>query len=126
MNVILLVLSAVENISDRGIYSDLVRKFRDEGHHVYVVKALERRHHKDTTLEVVDGIEFLKVKTLNIRATNVVEKGLSTITIESLFKRAIKEYFKDVKFDLILYTTPLITCLNVVKYLKTSNPQASS
>ena len=126
MNVILLVLSAVENISDRGIYSDLVRKFRDEGHHVYVVKALERRHHKDTTLEVVDGIEFLKVKTLNIRATNVVEKGLSTITIESLFKRAIKEYFKDVKFDLILYTTPPITFLNVVKYLKTSNPQAIS
>lgn len=126
MNVILLVLSAVENISDRGIYSDLVRKFRDEGHHVYVVKALERRHHKDTTLEVVEGIDFLKVKTLNIRATNIVEKGLSTITIEMLFKKAIKEYFKDVKFDLILYTTPPITFLNVVKYLKKNNPQAVS
>lgn len=126
MNVIFLVLSAVDNISDRGIYPDLVRKFRDEGHHVCVVKALERRFHQDTKIEVVDGVDFLKVKTLNIRATNIVEKGLSTITIELLFKKAIKRFFKDIQFDLILYSTPPITFLNVVKYLKKKNPQAIS
>lgn len=126
MNVIFLVLSAIEKVSDRGLYSDLVRKFRDKGHHVYVVKALERRHHKDTVLEQVDGIDMLKVKTLNIRSTNVIEKGLSTITIETLFKRAIKKYFKDVSFDIIMYSTPPITFVDLVKYLKKKNPQAMS
>lgn len=126
MNVIFLSLTGVEHITNRGIYSDLIRKFRDEGHRVYMVKALERRHQQETSLEVQDGVEFLRVKTLNIRSTNAIEKGLSTLTIELLFKRAIKKYFKDVKFDLILYSTPPITFVNLVRYLKRKNPQAVS
>lgn len=126
MNVIFLSLTGINHISDRGIYSDLMRKFRDDGHHVYMVKALERRYHQETSLKEQDGVQFLEVKTLNIRSTNTIEKGLSTLTIELLFKKAIKKFFKDVKFDLILYSTPPITFVNLVRYLKRKNPQAIS
>lgn len=126
MNVLYLGLTTIDNVSTRGIYSDLFRKFRDEGHHVFVVRAIERRYNQRTLLERIDGVVFLKVKTLNIRSTNVVEKGLSTVTIEMLFKRAIKKYFKDVSFDVIMYSTPPITFVDLVKYLKKKNPHAMS
>lgn len=38
--------------------------------------------------------------------------------LESQFKSALKKYFRDVKFDLILYSTPPITFNNVIKYAK--------
>ena len=40
--------------------------------------------------------------------TNVVEKGIGQVSIEYLYKRAIKKYLGDVAFDYILYTTPPI------------------
>mgnify|MGYP007101892447 CR=1 FL=1 len=43
MNVIFLTMSRIGDISERGIYTDLLRKFRDEGHNVYVVTPRERR-----------------------------------------------------------------------------------
>lgn len=126
MNIIYIGLTTVENAEVRGIYSDLFRKFRDEGHQVYVVRATERSNHEGTSIEKKAGVLFLKVKTLNIRSTNLVEKGLSTLTIEMLFKRAIKKYLSELKFDIILYSTPPITFVNLIKYLKSKNPSAMS
>ena len=34
MNIIFLTLVRLSNIDERGIYHDLMRKFRDEGHEV--------------------------------------------------------------------------------------------
>lgn len=126
MNVIFLTLVRISNIEERHIYADLMRKFRDEGHHVYIVTAAERRLGLDTTLVESHGVKILNVKTLNVQKTNIVEKGIGTLLIESQFKSAIKKYLGDVKFDLITYSTPPITFTNVVKYLKRENPQAIS
>ena len=126
MNVLYLGLTTIDNVRKRGIYSDLFRKFRDEGHHVFVVRAIERKYKQCTVLECIDEVDILKVRTLNIRSTNVVEKGLSTLTMELLFKRAIKRYFNDVPFDIIMYSTPPITFVGLVKFLKKKNPQAVS
>lgn len=124
MNIIFLTLVRIENIDDPSIYHDLMRKFRDEGHQVYIVCPVERRLGMNTTLVENNGVKILNVKTLNVQKTNVVEKGLGTILLEGQFKRAIKKYLNDVKFDLITYSTPPITLTNVVKYLKKRNPQA--
>lgn len=126
MNVIFVTLSNINSITERGIYADLMRKFRDEGHCVYIVSPCERRMGQKTHLIEIDGVKILKVKTLNIQKTNVVEKGIGTLLIESQYKRAIKKYLGDVKFDLITYSTPPITFTNVVKYLKKNNPSAIS
>lgn len=126
MNIIFLSLSGIEDIKDRGIYQDLMRKFRDEKHVLYIVASRERRLGQPTSLEVQDGVKILHVKTLNITKTNLLEKGLGTLLIERQFKSAIKKYLNGVKFDLITYSTPPITFTNVVKYLKRKNPQAIS
>lgn len=42
MNVIFLTMSRISDITGRGIYTDLMRKFRDEGHDVYIVSPRER------------------------------------------------------------------------------------
>ena len=60
----------------------------------------------------------VKLKTGNIQKTNVVEKGISTVTIESLFRKGIKKYFSDVKFDLVIYSTPPITLCDPIEFVK--------
>lgn len=126
MNVIFLTLVRISNIDERHIYADLMREFRDEGHHVYIVTAAERRLGQETSLVDSHGVKILNVKTLNVQKTNIVEKGIGTLLIENQFKAAIKKYLGDVKFDLITYSTPPITFTNVVKFLKRENPQAIS
>ncbi len=126
MNVIFITLSNINSIKERGIYADLMRKFRDEEHHVHIISPIERRFGKSTHVIDTDGVKILKVKTLNIQKTNVVEKGIGTLLIEKQYQSAIKKHLRNVRFDLILYSTPPITFTNVVRFLKKRNPQAVS
>lgn len=112
------------NINSRGIYPDLLRKFRDEGFDVYIVMPHERSLGKPTELRVENGVHILCVKTLNLQKTSTIEKGIGQILVESQYKSAIKKYLNDVKFDLILYSTPPITFPKVIAYLKKQNPHA--
>ena len=124
MNVIFLTLVRIADIEERGIYSDLMRKFRDEGHKVYIVTPCERRLGQHTHLVESDGVHILHVRTLNIQKTNIVEKGIGTLLLERQYKAAIKKYLQGVRFDLITYSTPPITFTNVVNFLKRQNPEA--
>lgn len=117
-------MTNLQGIAEPGIYSDLIRKFRDEGHQVTIVSPRERRLNQPTNLQDIGGVQILGVRTLNLQKTNVVEKGLGQIMVESQFKKAIKKHLGDVKVDLILYSTPPITLMGVVKYLKMENPKA--
>ena len=126
MNVLFLTMADFFHINDRTIYTDLMRKFRDEGHNVYIVTPRERRHGKPTEDVLQEGVHVLWVKTLNLFNTNIIEKGLGQVSIEYLYSRAIKKHLGNVKFDLILYSTPPITLLGVIKDMKRLNPNAKS
>lgn len=126
MNVLFLTISRFTDISSRGIYPDLLRKFAAEGHRVIIVSPRERRFGIPTGLTELKDASFLGVRTLNIQKTNVVEKGLGTVLLESQFKSAIKKYLRGIKWDLILYSTPPITFPNVIQYLKKTNPDAKT
>lgn len=126
MNIIFLTMSIIEDISQRRIYTDLIRKFRDEGHSVFIVTPHERSLGKPTGLVNKDGVHILGVKTLNLQKTNIIEKGVGQVMVEGQYKRAINKYLKGIKFDLILYSTPPITFPRVIKYLKRFNPQAKT
>lgn len=126
MNIIFLTLVRISDIEERGIYQDLMRKFRDEGHQVYIVSPVERRLGIETQVTESKGVKILNVKTLNIQKTNIIEKGLGTLLIEKQYIKAIKKYLSGISFDLITYSTPPITFTNVVRYLKRKNPQAIS
>ncbi len=126
MNVIFLTMSRITEISSRGIYIDLMRKFRNEGHRVYIVSPRERSFGKPTEFTEIDGVYILGVKTLNLQKTNAIEKGVGQVLVESQYKRAIRKYLNGIKFDLILYSTPPITFPNAIKYLKKNNPKAKT
>ncbi len=112
------------NISVSGIYTDLARKFRDEGHEVFVMVPFERRKGRKTCLYKEDGVNILGVRTLNVVRTNVIEKGLGQVMLEGQFKAAMKKHLNHVKFDLIMYSTPPITFAKVIEYAKKQNPGA--
>ncbi len=114
----------ITGIEVSGIYQDLMRKFRDEGHDIYIVTPSERQLGLKTSMTEDKGVHILNVWTLNLQKTSVVEKGIGQVLVEGQYKRAIKNYLKGVKFDLILYSTPPITFPNVIAYLKRQNPQA--
>lgn len=119
MNLLFLTMSTMVNhIQSNGIYNDLMRKFRDEGHEVYIIYPNERKYGLPTALKEEEGIHSLAVRTLNVQKTTVIEKGIGQLLLESQFKSALKKYFDGVKFDLILYSTPPITFNSVIKYAK--------
>lgn len=123
-NLIFLTMARMTEIRRRGIYTDLLRKFQSEGWNIYVVTPHERSLGLPTELKEDDGVHFLGVKTLNLQKTNAIEKGVGQVLVESQFTSAIKKYLSDVKFDLVLYSTPPITFPKVIAYLKQQNPQA--
>jgi len=118
MNILFLTLVKIDDISDRGIYPDLLRYFVKNGHNVYIVTPLERRYKCETHLIKQQDYSILKIKTLNIQKTNFIEKGIGTLLFEYQFERAISKYFEEIKFELILYSTPPITFTRIIKALK--------
>ena len=119
MNILFLTMSSgMAKISESGIYTDLMRKFRDEGHDVYIIYPNERRTGRPTEMIFENGVHSLGVKTLNVTKTNIIEKGIGQLLLEYQFNRALSKYFKNVKFDIILYSTPPITFNKVIKSAK--------
>ena len=118
MRILFLTIGAVYNFNHSGVYTDLLKKFAQEGHKVYVVGALEKRNGQATELGIEQGINVLRVRVGNITKTNVFEKGVSTLTLGYLYKKAIDKYWNELSFDLILYTTPPITIVSLVSELK--------
>lgn len=118
MNVLFLSIGRFDSINQHAIYPDLLREFKNQGHNVYIVSRRERRTGLPTELIEEDGAKLLKVRVGNITKTNIIEKGISTVLIESQYKSAIKKYFSNVKFDMVMYSTPPITFASVVKYIK--------
>lgn len=118
MNILFLTTGRMDSIEQHAIYPDLLRCFRDNGHNVYTVSSYEKRTGKETELIEDHGAHMLHVKIGNLTKTNTIEKGISTVMIEKQYKTAIKRYLSNVKFDLVMYSTPPITLVKVIEYVK--------
>lgn len=121
MKVLFLTLYDFRNMENQGIYEDLLREFIKHGHQVYVISPAEKRNNISTQLISKDMCHILKVKTGNITKTHLLEKGISTVLLERQFKKAIIQFWKDVRFDLVMYSTPPITLVGVIQYLRKRN-----
>ena len=99
MNILFLTLLDFSNLKENNIYTDLLRHFLTKGHNVSVISPKERRFNEETRLITEDNCKILKLKIGNIQKTGIIEKGISTILLESCFKSGVKKYFGDIKFD---------------------------
>ncbi|EGI2115016.1 glycosyltransferase family 4 protein [Listeria monocytogenes] len=118
MNVLFLTLLDFQTLEESGIYTDLMREFVNNQHKVYIISPTEKRKKQPTKLINKNTYQILKLQIGNTQKTNMIEKGISTLTLESKFQRGIKDYFSDVKFDLVIYSTPPITLQKAVSYVK--------
>lgn len=119
MNILFMTIGKMDNIEDHTIYCDLLRCFRDAGHNVYTISPYEKVTGLQTKYEEKNGVHMLHVKTGNVTGrAGLIEKGFAQLEIEQIFIKAIKRYYSDIKFDLIMYSTPPITFCNVIEYIK--------
>ena len=101
MNILFLTMYKMVDINENNIYPNLMKKFHQEGHEVFIVSPCERREGKPTTLREKKGVHYLNIKTLNVQKTNVIEKGLGQILLEYL-QPIITQYFIDNKSEIWL------------------------
>lgn len=124
MNILFMTLGDIRSVDGHDIYSDLIREFARNGHDVYVASPVERRHGMASQMienqqdELHSHVHILKIKTGNIQKTNVIEKGISTVLLEYQLEAGIRKHFKHVHFDLVLYSTPPITLVRPIRYIK--------
>lgn len=117
MNILFLTLEDFNSLDGHGINQDLLREFVKHGHYVYVISPTERRNSSKGKIIRRNKLMILKPLIGNIQKAGIIEKGISTVTIESLLVRAVKRKLKNVKIDLVLYNTPPITFCSVVEYV---------
>lgn len=106
------------DVDKENLYTDLVKKFKEENHEIYVANIIEKKYNKETYIENKKGIKNLKIKTGNMFNVNYIEKGITTLTLGNVFKSNIEKYWGDIKFDLVIHSTPPITFTPVIKWLK--------
>ena len=114
MNVLFMSLGVFNDLSEGSVHIDLVKQFAKE-HEVWLACKHEGQ---ETTLTEECGIHVLRIHTGTLKKVGLVKKGINTILVEPQFKNAIKKHLSDVRFDLVLYTTPPITFASAVKYIK--------
>ncbi len=118
MTILFITSAKIQSINDRAIYPDLLRKFRNEGHKIFILTPTERRFRKMTHLIEEDGAKILNIWIPNLQKTNLFEKTIATLVVQILYRIAFRKYFKNQKFDLILYSTPPITFVNLIKHIQ--------
>lgn len=118
MNVLFLTLVQFNSLQEHNIYTDLLRTFIKNGHRVYAISPVERKENSETHVVEENNATILCLRIGDTQKTNAIKKGINTVLLESAFKKGIKNYFSDVKFDLILYSTPPITLVGAVEYVK--------
>ncbi len=99
-----------------NIYTDLAEELKNSGHDIKVVVAEEKKKISKTTLEKERNIPVLRVKVGNLYEVGLVEKAITFLTLSKCLKKEINNYFKNEKFDLILYQSPPLTMCSVVKW----------
>lgn len=106
------------SLDERNIYADLLRECVRRGHHVTVASSVEKRLNEPTTFTAYGSHDILLVQTGNVTKTGLLEKGISTLTLQNRFIRAIKNHCRDIAYDLVLTPTPPVTFAKVISYVK--------
>lgn len=98
------------------IYTDLAETLHDRGHDLLVVAAEEKRSLNKTRISLERGFPVLRVRIGNLFTVNLVEKGITIVTLQKSLKSAIQKHLKKNSFDFILFESPPVTTAGVVKW----------
>ena len=123
MNILFLTMVKIRDLNSGSILLDLFHELEKEGVNVYIVSPIEKKERlyiKEG--EITEGrLHLLNVNIGNYFDTNKITRGLTLLDINRKYKKAIKRYYSDIKFDCILYSTPPIMFSGVIKHIKRYN-----
>lgn len=114
MRVLFLMIAYPDIARNTNMYTDLTTEFEKNGHEVYVAAP----DINPTRIYNEGNIKVLRIKTLPLFNTSVIRKGLANILLPYQYKWAIKRYFENNCFDLVVTPTPPITFISTVAFLK--------
>lgn len=103
-------------VKSSNIYTDLAESLLANGHKVKVIVSEEKKNIEKTTLLKERGIDVLRVKCGNLYEVGFVEKTLTFLTVSNHLISALKKYWSEEVFDLILFSAPPVTFNKVVKW----------
>lgn len=118
MNILFVSISSLPHAGAHSITLDLIHEFQKLGHSVSILCSNERRNGKPTTLSEEAGCQVLRVRTGNLTKCHKIEKGIATVRLPHHYTKAFKKYFKNIRFDLVLYSTPPVTFAKIIRYIK--------
>lgn len=119
-NVLFITQVPIDSIDQRGIYIDLFRFFKDNGHTVFILSPIERRHRNKPNIVEGDNYKIIRFRIPNINKAGRIEKGMSLLLYDYQARKALKKFLKIKVLDLVLYSTPPITLTRTIKYLSDS------
>lgn len=111
---------------EHNLYSDLAEEFAKKGHNVHVVTIHDQLDKIDNvqkySLQVQRGVNILRVKTpTKYFNTNFVEKGITVELMPHYFNMAIKKYWDNVDFDLVVSVSMVTGFYKIIQKLKKKN-----
>jgi glycosyltransferase involved in cell wall biosynthesis len=118
MNVLFLSVVDMTSIDESGIYTDLIREFVNNGHHVDIISPIEKRSStKDTDIHK-EGYDIYKPHVGNITNTGFVEKGISILQYRKQIIQCIRSKIGNKTIDLFIVAVPPVTVDTVVAFVK--------
>ncbi len=119
MNILFLTLIEINDFNQTGIYPDLIKEFANHGHDIYVISSCERKNKSNYVSIRENGkIHLISALIPDYFGVGFIKKGISSLLISKCYYNAIKKSVPEVKFDLVLYSTPPITFCNVIEKIK--------
>ncbi len=119
-NVLFFSLFNIESLDDQAIYPDLLGEFHRKGYNLFILSPAERGKKINKKILKIGNITIIQVRCLKVQKANRVEKLLSSISLEFLFMFKYYKELRHLKFDLVLFPTPIIFVNNFLKTIKLS------
>ena len=118
MEILFLTLENIDNYDASNMYADVMKVFIEKGHNVHTISPLAEEKNETVLLHFKTST-ILRLGGGNTQnCSNLIKKGMATLLIGRRFIKGIKKYYKDKQFDLILYSTPPITFVDAIRYVK--------
>lgn len=118
MNIIYIATSFPKENESSTIYTDLAEELHNKGHKLFVVAPESKYINQRSSLNYERGLKVLRLCTGRYYNVGFIEKGITTLLMPLILRIKLSNFINNENFDLILFESPPITNVSVVKWLK--------
>jgi len=113
--VLILSIHSFNSLSEGGIFVDLIKEFKDNGHDISVAMPAEGA--SETKVTEVDGVKLIKISCGAVQKVGAIKKVLNLRSLDTAAKKILKKDFAD-KFDLVVAMISHCAFIKTVEFVK--------